>query len=173
MKSAAVGSLLAASALLAGLAAWTPVMAEEDAARNAALAAATQEATGWLAALDGHRYADSWSEVAAVIREGRTQDDWARDVGTPREAFGSTLMRELKSAEYSTSVRGAPQGRYVTATFLTQFTNAPPALETVLVKFEDERWRIAGYSIQPAPKAASPPSAPDKLGAHAQPKAKE
>jgi hypothetical protein len=172
MSGTAVRALVTASAavtFLAGILAWTPVGADEAADRSAAAAAATQEATTWLDALDAHRYADSWSDAAAVMREGRTQDDWTRDIGA-RESFGKALIRELRSAEYSTSVRGGPQGKYVTATYLTQFTNAPPAIETILVTLEDGRWRIAGYTIARAP---TPPPAPDKPGTDSKSKAKE
>ena len=158
---------------VAGILAWTPAAADEVADRNAAVAAAVQEGTQWLDALDAHRYADSWTEAAAVMKEGRTQDDWVRDVGTPREVFGKAVMRELKHAEYSTSVRGAPQGKYVTAAYLTQFSNAPPAIETVLMVLEEGHWRIGGYSVERAPAPETPPSGKDKAGAGPTPKAKE
>ena len=158
---------------VAGILAWTPAAADEAADRNTAVAAATQEATQWLDALDAHRYADSWTEVAAVMKEGRTQDDWTRDVGTPREALGKALIRELKSAEYSTIVRGAPDGKYVTAAYLTQFSNAPPAIETILVVLENGHWRIGGYTVERAPEAQTPPPAKDNVGDSPKPKAKE
>jgi hypothetical protein len=139
-------------ALLAGILAWTPAAADEQTDRNAAVAAATQKATAWLDALDAHRYADSWSGAAPAMKDGRTQDDWVRDVGTPRESLGKPVMRELKRAEYATLVRGAPEGKYVTAEYLTQFSKAPPAIETILLMLEDGRWRIAGYNVERAPE---------------------
>jgi hypothetical protein len=158
---------------VAGILAWTPAAADEEADRKAAVAAATQEGTQWLDALDAHRYADSWTEAAAVMKEGRTQDDWVRDVGTPREVFGKAVMREIKHAEYSTSVRGAPEGKYVTAAYLTQFSNAPPAIETVLMVLEEGHWRIGGYSVERAAEPETPPSGKDQAGASPKPKAKE
>jgi hypothetical protein len=160
-------------ALLAGILAWNPAAADEQADRNAAVATATQEATAWLDALDAHRYADSWSGAAAVMKNGRTQDDWVRDVGTPRESLGKPVMRELTRAEYATLVRGAPEGKYVTAKYLTQFSKASPAIETILLMLEDGRWRIAGYTVARAPEAVTPASAPNMAGTAPGPKAKE
>ena len=170
---ARLGAALASVTFIAAIFAWTPAAADDEADRNAAVAAATQEAIQWLAALDAHRYADSWTEAAAVMKTGRTQESWVRDIGTPREALGKSLIRELKRAEYSTVVRGAPEGKYVTAAYLTQFSNAPPAIETILVVLEDGRWRIGGYSIERAREPATPPSAKDQPGASPKPKAKE
>jgi len=165
--------LVAMLAVVAGVLAWTPAAADEEADRNAAVAAATREATQWLEALDAHRYGDSWTEVAAVMKEGRTQDEWTRDVGTPREVLGKALIRELKRADYSTIVRGAPVGKYVTTTYLTQFSNAPPAIETILVVLEADHWRIGGYTVERAAEPETPPPANDNAGANPKPKAKE
>jgi uncharacterized protein DUF4019 len=164
-----LGSTLA---LLAGILAATPCAAAEDTASIMAVAAATHEASQWLDALDAHRYDESWADAAAVMREGRTEGDWIHDVGTPRDALGKPLMRELKRAEYSTQVRGAPEGKYVTAAYLTQFSKAPPVLETILLTLQDSQWRIAGYSVGLAPQSPIPPPAPEGAAAP-EPKAKE
>ena len=55
----------------------------------------------------------------------------------PRARSASLVTRELQRADFATTVRGAPTGEYVTATFLCQFADAPPVLETVLLTFED------------------------------------
>jgi len=78
------------------------------------------------------------------------------------------VMRELKQAQFTTQVRGAPQGEYVVAVYLTKFSNIPLAVETVLLSHEDNDWRIGGYSIaeaapsgaSPSASGASPPAAP-------------
>jgi hypothetical protein len=155
---------------LAGALACAPAAAEELPDRDAAVAAATQEAVNWLDALDARRYAEGWDEAAAVMKEGRSQEEWIRDIGGPRELFGKRLIRELQRAEYSTTVRGAPIGNYVTVTYLTQFAKAPPALETILLTLEDNRWRIAGYSIGRTPEASLPAPAPEKSSAAPGPK---
>ena len=158
-RSALLG-VLGAAAVLAG----TPAAADEEADRGAAVTAAKEEATHWLDALDAGRHAESWNDTAAVMKEGRNQQDWIRDVANPRESLGKSVMRELQRAEFSTTVRGAPSGKYVTVIYLTQFVKAPPVYETILLTLEDDHWRIAGYSIERAPEATAPAPAENKPG---------
>ncbi|HTS22821.1 MAG TPA: DUF4019 domain-containing protein [Casimicrobiaceae bacterium] len=132
--------------------------ADEAADRSAAVAAATQEAQHWLQAMDEQRYAQGWSESAAVVREGRSEQEWVKEFGEPREALGKPVLRELKSADYSTRVRGAPEGEYVTAVYLTKFANIPvAATETLLLTHENGEWRIGGYNLTPAQVEVPPP----------------
>jgi hypothetical protein len=158
-RSALLGVLVLVAAL-----AGAPATADEESDRAAAVTAATEEATHWLDALDAGRYVESWNEAAAVMKEARNQEDWVRDIANPRESLGKSVMRELQRAEFSTRVRGAPSGKYVTVIYLTQFANAPPVYETILLTLEDDRWRIGGYSIDRAPEAAAPAPAEKKPG---------
>jgi Protein of unknown function (DUF4019) len=149
---------LVLSAGLAAVLAFGPARAEAPADHAAEVSAATEQAGRWLAALDAGRYDEGWDGLAAVMRQGNSKEDWTNDVKGPREHFGKPVMRELQHADFSTVVRGAPTGNYVTAAYLSQFTAAPPILETVLLTFEGGRWRVAGYSVGHAPEA--PASAP-------------
>jgi hypothetical protein len=145
-----------ATIALAALVAGTPARADEETERDAAVAAAKDEATHWLEALDAGRAVESWNEVASVMKTGRSEQDWIRDVMSPRETLGKSVTREMKSAEFSTSVRGAPQGKYVTVVYLTKFAHSTLVNETVLIMLEDDHWRVAAYSVGRAPEAALP-----------------
>ena len=158
-RSALLGILGLAVAL-----AGTPAIADEEADRTAAVTAAKEEATHWLDALDAGRHAESWNDAAAVMKEGRNQQDWTHDVITSREALGKSVTRELQRASFSTTVRGAPEGKYVTVVYLTKFAHAPLVNETILVKLEDSHWRIAGYSIDRAPAPPAPEEKPAPSG---------
>jgi len=165
--------LVAMLAFFAAILTGTAATADDVTDRSSAVTAATEEATHWLATLDEHHFSDSWSAAAAVMKEGRTEKDWVEDIAGSREMLGKTVMRQLRHAEYASSVRGAPEGSYVTAEYLTQFSKAPPALETLLLTREEGRWRIAGYSIGRAPEQEPPPAANDTTGANPKPKTKE
>ena len=132
----------------------TAALADEATDRDAAVKAASLQAEQWLQAMDEHRYADAWNESATVVREGHSEQEWVREFAMPREAFGKIVMREFKRASFSTRVRGAPEGEYVTALFLTQFANTPLAIETVLLSHESGGWRIGGYDVGPASEGA-------------------
>jgi Protein of unknown function (DUF4019) len=75
------------------LAAFSMAAAGADVDAKAAVSAATDEAMHWLAQLDARHYAESWNDAATVMKEGRSQDDWMRDIGEPREILGKSLIR--------------------------------------------------------------------------------
>ena len=148
-----------AFALLVAAALSQPAFADEKSDRDAAVANATREAEQWLRAMDEHRYNEAWKQQAAVVREGRTEQDWIKEFSGPREALGKPVMRELKHAEFSTRLRGAPEGEYVTVIYLTKFSNIPLAEEMVLLSRENGQWLVGGYSIADA-EPPRPPGAP-------------
>jgi hypothetical protein len=148
------------SALLMGSAAAADELQTEHAA---AIAAATAQASQWLGELDAHNYAESRKQTAPVLQQRFTEEEWVREVGRPREALGRSLMREQEQAEFSTRVRGAVPGQYVTVIYLTQFANIPLTQEKVLVQLDDSgQWRIAGYDINRAPVEPSGNDVPAK-----------
>jgi Protein of unknown function (DUF4019) len=119
-----------------------------------AITAATAASEKWLIALDSDNLLGTWQEAAEVFKLGVKQADWVADLEAIRTQLGKATMRELKTAQYATTLRGAPaRGDYVTITFLTKFANAPLATETMIVSKEaDGVWRIAGYNIGKAPE---------------------
>jgi len=126
-----------------------PVSAGELAA---AVGPATSAAEQWLKLLDTGRFDDSWSDAADVFRQAVTREDWTAQLASMRGTLGKTVMRLLKTSDFSTTVRGGPSGEYVTLTYLTQFEKAPPALETIITaRGTDGSWRIAGYNIGAPP----------------------
>jgi hypothetical protein len=149
-----------ALALLAAAVLASPALADEPTTdRDAAVAAATRQAEQWVEAIDAHRYSDAWNQQAALVKEGRTEQDWISKFAGPREGLGKPVMRELARAEFSTRVGGAPPGEYVTVVYLTKFTNIPLAAETILLAREDGQWLIGGYSIADAEESPRPPDA--------------
>jgi hypothetical protein len=124
-----------------------------DPVNQDAVKAATEATNRWLAIVDAGNLADSWKDTAAVIKLGVTETDWVVDLNAIRGKVGKATMRELKNAQFSTTVRGAPlTGEYVTISYLTKFALAPIATETLIVSKEaDGVWRIAGYNIAKAP----------------------
>lgn len=137
---------------------WIPARGDDEADHAAAVSAATRQAAHWLDALDSGDYDASWNNVAAVMKEGRHRADWITDVAAPRATLGKPIMRDLQHADFAKVVRGAPEGQYVVAVYVTQFVNAPPTAETVLLTLEGKEWHIAGYKAAPAPPLAAAPA---------------
>jgi len=118
------------------------------------VSAATLASDHFLAVIDAGNFGESWKGAAEVFKLGVSQADWITDLEAIHAKLGKTTMRELKTTQFSTTLRGAPAtGEYVTVSYLTKFANAPLATETLIVSKEaDGEWRIAGYNIGKAPE---------------------
>lgn len=117
--------------------------AEED------VAPAVKAAESWLALVDGKEYKTSWTETAVIFQKRIKENDWIKAATLVRDPFGGVITRKLKSAEYRTSVPGAPDGHYVVIQFETSFEEKKAAIETITpVKNEKGEWKVSGYFIE-------------------------
>lgn len=128
------GALLLVLALSA--CADEPELAAENAARE------------WLAYVDEGEYVSSWNSAATMFRNRITTEDWEEAVSSVREPLGKLISRKLRSARYTTSLPGAPDGDYVVLHFDTVFENKAAAIETVTPALDEGEWRVSGYYIQ-------------------------
>ena len=110
---------------------------------------AREAARAWLALVDEGDYAKSWDTAAGYFRAAMTKDQWQRSLAAVRAPIGKVVSREFKSAEYATSLPGAPDGEYVVIQFATAFENKRSSVETVTPMVdEDGEWRVSGYYIK-------------------------
>jgi hypothetical protein len=59
------------------------------------------------------------------------------------------ISRKLKSKKYTTSLPGAPDGKYVVIQYETSFEHKKSAIETVTPMLDkDGKWRVSGYYIK-------------------------
>jgi hypothetical protein len=66
-----------------------------------------------------------------------------------RAPLGKVASRVVKSAVYTTSLPGAPDGQYVVIQFESSFEHKKAAIETVTPSLgEDGEWRVSGYFIR-------------------------
>jgi hypothetical protein len=113
------------------------------------VSAATNAAESWLKLVDEQHYAESWQGAASVFRTAISSEAWSQAVGGVRGPLGKLGTRRLASANYTTSVPGVPDGKYVIMVFETSFEQKAAALETVTpMQDSDGVWRVAGYYIK-------------------------
>jgi hypothetical protein len=111
--------------------------------------AAQAAAEAWLAMVDAGDYAKSWDEAAAAFKQKIDQPGWEKALTSARTPLGKLQSRTLKSAQYATSLPGAPDGEYVVLHFDASFSNKQSAVETVTpAKDAGGRWRVSGYFIR-------------------------
>ena len=123
----------------------TTVMAARSDREKAAIASAEK----WLKIVDKGKYSESWEESSEYFKQAVTQDQWEQAVQAVREPLGKLISRKVKSASYTTSLPGAPDGQYVVIQFSTSFENKKSGIETVTPKMDkDGMWRVSGYYIK-------------------------
>jgi hypothetical protein len=116
---------------------------------NKAEKAATDSATRWLLQVDGGHYAESWDIAAPLFKNAVSKDQWAKMLQATRAPLGNVVSRAVKSAVYTTSLPGAPDGQYVVIQFESSFEHKKSAIETVTPSLaSDGQWRVSGYFIK-------------------------
>jgi hypothetical protein len=110
---------------------------------------AQHSSDAWLALVDSGKYADSWQEAAQLFRAAVTKEQWQSAMRASREPLGKMLSRKLKSAIYSKTLPGAPDGEYVVIQYDSRFEHKQAAVETVTPMLDkDGKWRVSGYYIK-------------------------
>ncbi len=114
-----------------------------------AVGQATQSARSWLKLVDAGRYRRSYKECSSYFKSMIGERKWVDKVGPVRKPLGAVVSRNLKGAQYTTSLPGAPDGQYVVMQFDTAFQNKKSAVETVTAALDtDGKWRVSGYFIR-------------------------
>ncbi len=112
-------------------------------------AAAIKAATGWLQLVDNGKYDKSWEESAGIFKKAISKEKWEQAMGQVRKPLGNLISRKVKSATFTTSLPGAPDGQYVVIQFETVFANKKSAVETITPMLDrDSNWHVSGYFIR-------------------------
>jgi hypothetical protein len=134
-------ALAAATLLLAGV----PASADD----RDAVAQAQAAAKSWLALTDNAKYGQSWDEAASFFKGAVTKAGWEKAIKGVRAPLGAVRSRKVKSANFTRTLPGAPDGEYVVIQFEAQFENKAAAIETVTPMLDKDRtWRVSGYFIK-------------------------
>ena len=127
--------------------AWTQSVNSQTSAKPEDLAQTSAQA--WLALTDAGKYAESWQESSSFFKAAVTQTKWVDALTTVRTPLGKVLSRKLKSATYTKTIPGAPDGEYVVIQYDTSFENKKESVETVTPMLDkDGKWRVSGYYIK-------------------------
>jgi hypothetical protein len=66
-----------------------------------------------------------------------------------RKPLGKLISRKITKTKESSTLPGAPDGRYVVMSFKTAFEQKKSAIETVTFMLDsDGKWKAAGYFIK-------------------------
>ena len=109
---------------------------------------AIKAAQSWLAEVDKEEYAKSYDDAAKYFKNAVTKQKWEQTIGAVRKPLGTVSSRKLKNATYTTTLPGAPDGKYVVIQFNTSFSNKKDSVETITPMFDDGKWKVSGYYIK-------------------------
>ncbi|PTN38241.1 DUF4019 domain-containing protein [Desulfonatronum sp. SC1] len=114
-----------------------------------AVSKAEASAVQWLKLMDSADYSATWDQAAGLFKAAVPKADWESAIRGVRAPLGEVMSRKVKSAQFTRSLPGAPDGEYVVIQFETRFANKAAAVETVTpMKDEDGYWRVSGYYIK-------------------------
>ncbi len=118
-------------------------------ANEAAQKAAITAAGVWLSLVDEGNYGESWNQTAGFFKNAVTKEQWLNSMKSFRVPLGKTVVRKLKSKQYTKTLPGAPDGEYVVIQYETTFEKKQSAIETVTPMLDkDGKWRVSGYYIK-------------------------
>lgn len=110
---------------------------------------AQQSAEAWLTLVDAGQYANSWDQAAEFFKAAVTKNQWLHALNSTRDPLGKVVSRKLKSATYTKTLPGAPDGEYVVLQYDTSFEHKQSAVETITPMLDkDGKWRVSGYFIK-------------------------
>jgi hypothetical protein len=113
------------------------------------VAKAEAAALAWLALTDAGDYPRSWDQAAGFFQASVSKPNWIHAVGNFRQPMGSLISRKVRSATFTRSLPGVPDGEYVVIKYDTQFEHKDSAVETVTPLLEkDGSWKVSGYFIK-------------------------
>jgi hypothetical protein len=119
------------------------------AATNDVVGRAQDAAEAWLALIDSAQYARSWDDAASIFKASVSKPDWENTCRSVRSPLGAVRSRILKSATFTRTLPGAPDGEYVVIQYDTEYENKVAAVETIAPMHDkDGSWRVAGYYIR-------------------------
>ena len=110
---------------------------------------AQSAAKSWLALTDAAEYSRSWEQAAVLFQTTVSKSNWQNAIQSARSPLGSLKSRTVKSATFTKSLPGVPDGEYVVIQYDSQFEHKPNAIETVTTMREkDGSWKVSGYFIK-------------------------
>lgn len=110
---------------------------------------AQRAAIQWLTLVDEGKYGASWDETSSQFKEAITRSGWENALQTVRPPLGGFKSRKLKSATFTTTMPGYPDGEYVIIEYETRFEKKASAVETITPeRVKNDTWRVSGYYIK-------------------------
>ena len=133
------------------------VASAEDQIENALVASKT-----WVAQIDAGQYDESYAFGCGAMHDKVPQETWTQVLKAFRTPWGPVVSRTQVRHDYKPNGYEGSEGEYMVITYDTSFKRMSPAKEVVVLKWEDGKWRGAGYNAgtKSSPDDNSAPPSP-------------
>ncbi len=103
----------------------------------------------WLKLLDTQKYNTSWQTASPVFKAAVTAVQWEKTIKSVRQPLGGLIERHLFHDQFTATLPGMPDGKYLVLRFVSKYQHKQSAVETVtLMKDDSDTWQVAGYFIK-------------------------
>jgi hypothetical protein len=103
----------------------------------------------WVAQIDAGKFEESYAFTCSAMRDKTPVDRWVAVLKALRKPWGPVVNRKQLSHIYKPNGVPGLNGECMVVTYDTAFKNLDPATEVVVLKWEDGKWRGAGYNAGP------------------------
>jgi hypothetical protein len=113
----------------------------------------------WTSQIDAGQYDESYVAGSQAMHDKIAQDRWDEVLKALRSPWGAVLSRKQVSHVYRPNGFEGAEGEFMVITYDTSFQKLNEATEVVVLKWEDGKWRGAGYNARAkAPDDGSAPT---------------
>jgi hypothetical protein len=103
-------------------------------------------AKGWVAQIDQAKYDESYAFGCEAMHQKVPQDNWEQVLKALRTPWGDVTDRTQLSHVYKPNGFEGASGEFLVITYDTTFKQMNNVKEVVVLKWEDGKWRGAGYN---------------------------
>ena len=132
-------------------------------------------AQAWVAQIDAGQYEESYAFGCGAMRDKVSQDQWMQVLKALRAPWGAVVSRKQISHIYRPNGYEGSEGEFMIITYDTSFQRLNPATEVIVLKWEDGKWRGAGYNAgakAPPDDGSEPPPPSNTTETHTDPHVK-
>ncbi len=103
----------------------------------------------WVSEIDQEKYDESYAAASGEMHDKVPQDHWALILKTLRAPWGPVVNRHQLSHVYKPNGYEGAEGEFLVITYNSSFQKLDAAKEVVVLRWEDNKWRPAGYNGGP------------------------
>jgi hypothetical protein len=129
----------------------------------------------WVSLIDAGQYEESYAFGCDEMHDKVAQDRWVTVLKALRTPWGPVVSRKQISHIYKPNGVSGLEGECMVITYDTSFKGMNPAMEVVVLRWEDGKWRGAGYNAGPKPQpddGSTPQPTPTATETHTNPHVK-